>query len=113
VCNGAASRVPSCWVCACACACLCVCAYDARRCDLDCVDVALPSGMFDPTHDDVNKVSLALKDWYHFNLDTFSANAVLAGQKWGSFLVSCEMLRWCCLRRRALRACVRVYCCAF
>ena len=43
--------------------------------------------MFDPTHDDVNKVSLALKDWYHFNLDTFSANAVLAGQKWGSFLV--------------------------
>jgi hypothetical protein len=64
--------------------------------------------MQDELHNDADGVSLALEvtrslvvvcvpccdifcmqNWYHFQLDTLSANAVLAGRTPGSFLVSC------------------------
>jgi serine/threonine protein kinase len=41
----------------------------------------------DAKHDDVDGVSLAGEVWYFFDMDTFGANAILAGLEVGSFLV--------------------------
>jgi serine/threonine protein kinase len=40
-----------------------------------------------PVHDDLDGVSLASEPWYFFDVDTFGANAILAGLDVGSFLV--------------------------
>jgi serine/threonine protein kinase len=40
-----------------------------------------------PKHNDLNGVSLASEPWYFFDLDTFGANAILAGLAVGSYLV--------------------------
>jgi hypothetical protein len=41
----------------------------------------------DSKHNDIDGVSLASELWYFFDLDTFGANAILAGLDVGSFLV--------------------------
>jgi hypothetical protein len=41
----------------------------------------------DAKHNDIDGVSLASELWYFFDLDTFGANAILAGLDVGSFLV--------------------------
>lgn len=43
--------------------------------------------MLDNRHNDIDGRSLALESWYHFELDGFVANGVLAGRTAGSFLV--------------------------
>lgn len=45
-------------------------------------------GMLDRRHDDIDGRSLATEPWYHFELDTFATNAVLAGRAPASFLVT-------------------------
>lgn len=44
-------------------------------------------GMLDQRHDDIDGRSLATEPWYHFELDTFATNTVLAGRPTASFLV--------------------------
>lgn len=44
-------------------------------------------GSLDALHNDIDGVSLALEEWYHFEMDGFTANSILAGRKFGSFLV--------------------------